>query len=393
MGVTSEQDRKTRTDLWLPVPSWPVSLEPPPTLLLAILDTLVLVLVLLLAPLLPTPLLLLDRPTTVTPLDQLLLRTELNTESLDREPSRPVWLPLLPVTSTLLPDMRPSPSQPPLMLPEPHRTSSRPEPSPPQPSQLPPHLMLPSHLPQPTRDPPQLIPWPRPESLPRSDPTPESPHRLPTLSHRSRFTNTTLMSQSLSQEPSQERSLLRSQLPSHTRSQSQEPSMSQPHTRSTQSKRLSRPHTSTMPPLRLTPHKLLSLLTLPQSTLSLTPQLLPSLLPQLSPVLDTPLLPQLLLPPTPPPQLLPELTPLPQLLLPTDTPLLPQLPPLSLLKQLNNTTTTTISTTTINRQAVQSKVTTLPVLPGRTSRRTWTLRASSRMCSPTHQSPRFSPCT
>merc|ERR1711973_482200 len=115
MGVTSEQDRKTRTDLWLPVPSWPVSLEPPPTLLLAILDTLVLVLVLLLAP-------------------------------------------SLPVTSMLLPDMRPSPSQPPLMLPEPHRTSSRPEPSPPQPSQLPQHLMLPSHLPQPTRDPPQLIP-------------------------------------------------------------------------------------------------------------------------------------------------------------------------------------------------------------------------------------------
>merc|ERR1711973_747776 len=132
MGVTSEQDRKTRTDLWLPVPSWPVSLEPPPTLLLAILDTLVLVLVLLLAPLLPTPLLLLDRPTTATPLDQLLLRTELNTELLDREPSRPVWLPLLPVTSTLLPGMRPSP--------------------------LPLHLMLPSHLPQPTRDPPQLIP-------------------------------------------------------------------------------------------------------------------------------------------------------------------------------------------------------------------------------------------
>merc|ERR1711973_774713 len=131
MGVTSEQDRKTRTDLWLPVPSWPVSLEPPPTLLLAILDTLVLVRVLLLAPLLPTPLLLLDRPTTATPLDQQLLRTELNTESLDKEPSRPVWLPLLPVTSTLLPDMRPSPSQPPLMLPEPHKTSSRPEPSPP----------------------------------------------------------------------------------------------------------------------------------------------------------------------------------------------------------------------------------------------------------------------
>merc|ERR1711973_361548 len=151
MGVTSEQDRKTRTDLWLPVPSWPVSLEPPPTLLLAILDTLVLVLVLLLAPLLPTPLLLLDKPTTATPLGQQLLRTELNTELLDKEPSRPVLLPLLP-------DMRPSPSQPPLMLPEPHKTSLRPEPSPPQPSQLPLHLMLPSPLPQPTRDPPQLIP-------------------------------------------------------------------------------------------------------------------------------------------------------------------------------------------------------------------------------------------
>merc|ERR1711973_1029007 len=89
--------------------------------------------------------------------------------------------------------------------------------------------------------------------------------------------------------------------------------MSQLHTRSTQSKRLSRPHISTTPPLRLTPPKLLSLLMLPQSTLSLTPQLLPSLLPQLLPVLDTLPLPQLLLPPT----------------------LLPQLPTLSLLKQLN----------------------------------------------------------
>merc|ERR1719412_1187139 len=104
------------------------------------------------------PLLLSDRPTTATPLDQLLLRTELNTESLDREPSRLVLLPLLLDTSTLLPDMKPSHSQPHPMLPEPHRTSLRPEPSPPQLSQLPQHHMLPSPQPQFQLDPPQLIP-------------------------------------------------------------------------------------------------------------------------------------------------------------------------------------------------------------------------------------------
>merc|ERR1719310_1231089 len=49
-------------------------------------------------------------------------------------------------------------SQPPLMLPEPHRTSLRPEPSQPQLSQLPQHHMLPSHLHQSQLVPPQLIP-------------------------------------------------------------------------------------------------------------------------------------------------------------------------------------------------------------------------------------------
>merc|ERR1712142_1301386 len=136
-------------DLWLPVPSWPVSLELPPTLLLETWDTPVLVLVPLSAPLLPTHLLLLDRPTTATPLDQPLLRTELNMVSLDREPSKLESLPLLLDTSTLLPDMKLSPSQPPLMLPEPSQ---------PQLSQLPQHHMLPSHLHQSQLVLPQLIP-------------------------------------------------------------------------------------------------------------------------------------------------------------------------------------------------------------------------------------------
>merc|ERR1712227_895266 len=67
--------------------------------------------------------------------------------------------------------------QPPPMLPELPRTSLRPEPSLLQPSQLPQHHMPPSHQLQETSDLPQLILSPRPESLPQSDPTPESPPR------------------------------------------------------------------------------------------------------------------------------------------------------------------------------------------------------------------------
>merc|ERR1711963_638821 len=107
-------------------------------------------------------------------------------------------------------------------------------------------------------------------------------------------TSTTLTSPSPSPEPFPVRSSKRSTLPSLMRFLSQELSQFQPHTRFTQSKRLSRPPTSTITQSRPTP---------PQSTLSarsqsllLTlPQLLPSLLPQLLLDTDT-LLPPLLLP-------------------------------------------------------------------------------------------------
>merc|ERR1711963_244480 len=144
-------------------------------------------------------------------------------------------------------------------------------------------------------------------------------------SPRSPSTSTTLTSPSPSPEPFPVRSSKRSTLPSLMRFLSQELSQFQPHTRFTQSKRLSRPPTSTITQSRPTP---------PQSTLSarsqsllLTlPQLLPSLLPQL--LLDTLLLLQLLPLDTD--------TPLPQLLL-LDT-LFPQLLPLLLLpKNLNQT--------------------------------------------------------
>merc|ERR1712227_174087 len=83
--------------------------------------------------------------TTPMLLDLPLSRTVWSTVLLDREPSRPEWPPLLLVTSTLLPDKRLSPSQPPHMLPELPRTSLRPEPSLLQPSQLPQHHTPPSH--------------------------------------------------------------------------------------------------------------------------------------------------------------------------------------------------------------------------------------------------------
>merc|ERR1712227_1017397 len=174
----------------------------------------------------------------------------------DREPSRPEWPPLSLVTSTLLPDKRPSPSQPPPMLPELPRTSLRPEPSPLQPSQLPQHHTPPSHQLQETSDLPQLILSPRPESLPQSDPTPASHHRRPTSSPRSPSTSTTLTSPSPSPEPFPVRSSKRSTLPSLMRFPSQELSQFQPHTRFTQSKRLSRPPISTITLSRPTPPRL-----------------------------------------------------------------------------------------------------------------------------------------
>merc|ERR1712012_1515482 len=235
------------------------------------------------------------RLTTATLLDPLLLRTSQSTVLLDREPSklaRSVWL---LVTSTLLLELSTSLSQPPPMLPVLPRTWLRPELSPPQSS-----------------------------SLLQSDLTPGSPPRSPTSSPRSRSTSTTLMSPSLCPELSPVRSLSSRRSPSHTRSQSPELSPSQPHTRSTQSKRLLRLPTSTTRQWRLTPLRPWSPLTLLQSTLLLTLQLLLLTLPPLL------LLPQLLLDT---PMVLDTPLLLPQLLLLLDTMLLPQLPPLSSPKQ------------------------------------------------------------
>merc|ERR1711953_910077 len=132
-------------------------------------------------------------------------------------------------------------------LPEPPRTLLRPELCPP----------LPSQLPQSTTALLQLTLSPRPELPLQSDSTPGSLPRSPTLSPRSRSTSTTLMSQLPSPGLSPVRSLLSRRLPSHTRSQYPEPSLSQLLTRSTQSKRLLRPPTSTTRQLRPTPPRLL----------------------------------------------------------------------------------------------------------------------------------------
>merc|ERR1711868_70468 len=131
--------------------------------------------------------------------------------------------------------------------------------------------------------------------------TPGSPPRSPTSSPRSRSTSTTLMSPSLCPELSPVRSLSSRRSPSHTRSQSPELSPSQPHTRSTQSKRLSRLPTSTTRQSRPTPPRPWSPLTLLQSTLLLTLQLLLLTLPPLL-LLDTPMVlnTPLLLPQLPP---------------------------------------------------------------------------------------------
>merc|ERR1719210_2983701 len=127
---------------------------------------------------------------------------------------------------------------------------------------------------------------------------------MPTSSPRSPSTSTTLTSPSLSPEPFPVRSSKRSTLPSLMRFPSQELSQFQPHTRFTQSKRLSRPPTSTITQSRPTPPTLSAR---SQSLLLTLPQLLPSLLPQLLLDTDTLLLPQLLLLDTLLPQLLPPL--------------------------------------------------------------------------------------
>merc|ERR1711902_309833 len=97
----------------------------------------------------------------------------------------------------------------------------------------------------------------RPRSLLPSEPTPESPLRSPTLSHKSMSRNTTLMSPLLSHVPFPVRSsrspmsLSPMRFPSHVPSQSQLP------TRFTPSRKSLRPPTSTTLHTRLTPARLL----------------------------------------------------------------------------------------------------------------------------------------
>merc|ERR1719427_1643218 len=133
---------------------------------------------------------------------------------------------------TPLLDKRPSPSLPTPMLLEHPRTLLRPLLFPLQPSLLPQHLMLPSplHLSQLAQLP--LTPLSSKGSLLPSEPTPESPLRSPTLSHKSMSRTTMSMSPLLSHVP----------FPSHV------PSMSQLLTRFTPSRKSLRLPTSTTPP-------------------------------------------------------------------------------------------------------------------------------------------------
>merc|ERR1712098_538691 len=127
----------------------------------------------------------------------------------------------------------------------------------PQPSLLPQLLMLPSPLLLSQLDLLPLTPLSRPRSLLPSEPTPESPLRSPTLSHKSMSRNTTLMFPLLSHVPFPVRlsrslmSLSLMRFPSHVPSQSQLP------TRFTPSRKSLRLPTSTTLHTRPTPARLL----------------------------------------------------------------------------------------------------------------------------------------
>merc|ERR1712058_111979 len=148
-------------------------------------------------------------------------------------------------------------SLPLLTLPELPRTLWRLDLLLPQPSLLPQLLMLPSPLLPSQLDLLPLTPLSRPRSLLPSEPTPESPLRSPTLSHKSMSRNTTLMSPLLSHVPFPVRSsrflmsLSLMRFPSHVPSQSQLP------TRFTPSRKSLRLPTSTMLHTRPTPARLL----------------------------------------------------------------------------------------------------------------------------------------
>merc|ERR1739838_602448 len=157
------------TDLWSLLPFWPAPMVLPPltTLMLVLWDTPVLLDMLVLDMLVA-----LSEP-QLHPLPQL-LRTVLNTELLDREPSRLESNRLLLDMLMPLLDNHPSPSLPLLMSLDPSRTLSTPLPFPLQSSLLPQHLMLPSPLHLSQLAPPLLTPWSRPRLLPQSELTPES---------------------------------------------------------------------------------------------------------------------------------------------------------------------------------------------------------------------------
>merc|ERR1712128_226777 len=198
-----------------------------------------------------------DKLTLLMLLDPQQLRTVLNTDLLDREPSRLESNRLLLDMLIPLLDRKPSPRLPILMLPDLPRTLSAPLPFPLQSFLLPQHLMLPSplHLSQLALLP--LTPLSRPRLLPQSELTPESPLSSPTLSHRSMSRSTMLMSLLLCHVPFPVRSSRFPMSPSLMMSPFPVPSLSQLPTRFTPSRKLLRPLTSTTPHTRPTPAKLL----------------------------------------------------------------------------------------------------------------------------------------
>merc|ERR1712106_647260 len=168
-------------------------------------------------------------------------------ELLDREPSRLESNRLLLDMLMPLLDNHPSPSLPLLMSLDLSRTLSTLLPFPLQSSLLPQHLMLPSPL---HLAPPPLTPLSRPRLLPQSEPTPESPPSTPTLSHKSMSRSTMLMSLLQCHAPFPVRLSRFLMSPSLMMSPFPVPSLSQLPTRSTPSRKLLRPLTSTTPHTR-----------------------------------------------------------------------------------------------------------------------------------------------
>merc|ERR1712055_1187906 len=171
-----------------------------PQLLLLLLPLLLLAMqvLLLLEPQLHMPQQLLDKPIILMLLDPQQLRTMLNMELSDIKLSKPESNRLLLVMLMLLLDKKPSLSLLHHMLLVLHRTSLKPFLLLLQQSLLLLHLMLPFLLHLFLLVQLLLTLLSRPRLLHQSEPTPESHHKLPTLSHKSMSRNTTLMSPLLS---------------------------------------------------------------------------------------------------------------------------------------------------------------------------------------------------